>query len=118
VVGSQGRATGHSMIGLVQEPTKDTVPVRDLFTLRFCLRLTVAGQVDGVLGEGSRLRGALADEIPNIPETSGVGYMVQQRNRTPMRVRAAYTADHQITELVDFVRTGWQNTPANLRAVS
>ena len=71
VVGSQGRSSGHHMVGFVQEPTKDTVPVRDLFTVRVCLRLTAAGQVDGVLGEDARLRGALADEIPNIAGDRG-----------------------------------------------
>jgi S-DNA-T family DNA segregation ATPase FtsK/SpoIIIE len=70
LVGSQGRATGHPMLGLVQEPTKDTVPVRELFTTRICLRVTSSAHVDMVLGENARLRGALADEIPNVDETA------------------------------------------------
>jgi S-DNA-T family DNA segregation ATPase FtsK/SpoIIIE len=116
---SQGRATGHSMIGLVQEPTKDTVPVRDLFTLRVCLRLTAAGQVDGVLGEGARLRGALADEIANSEDTAGIGYVVRQRSRVPMRIRAAYVDDAEIDELVTFVRDGWRaNTGSELKVVA
>ncbi len=78
------------MVGFVQEPTKDTVPIRDLFTVRVCLRITSAGQVDGVLGEDARLRGALADEIPNVLDTAGIGYVVRPRTRTPMRVRTAY----------------------------
>jgi S-DNA-T family DNA segregation ATPase FtsK/SpoIIIE len=106
LAGSQGRATGHHMVGFVQEPTKDTVPIRDLFTVRVCLRITSAGQVDGVLGEDARLRGALADEIPNIPETAGIGYVVRPRTRTPVRVRAAYVDDREITELITFIRTG------------
>jgi S-DNA-T family DNA segregation ATPase FtsK/SpoIIIE len=106
LVGSQGRATGHHMVGFVQEPTKDTVPIRDLFTVRVCLRITAAGQVDGVLGEDARLRGALADEIPNVPDTAGIGYVVRPRTRTPMRVRAAYVDDREITELITFIRTG------------
>ncbi|OLF17298.1 FtsK/SpoIIIE domain-containing protein [Actinophytocola xanthii] len=106
LVGSQGRSSGHHMVGFVQEPTKDTVPVRDLFTVRVCLRLTAAGQVDGVLGEDARLRGALADEIPNVPETAGIGYVVRPRTRTPVRVRAAYVDDREIDQLVTFVRAG------------
>jgi DNA segregation ATPase FtsK/SpoIIIE, S-DNA-T family len=106
LVGSQGRATGHHMVGFVQEPTKDTVPVRDLFTVRVCLRITSSGQVDGVLGEDARLRGALADEIPNVPETAGIGYVIRPRTRTPVRVRAAYVDDREITELITFIRTG------------
>ncbi|WP_344431925.1 FtsK/SpoIIIE domain-containing protein [Amycolatopsis minnesotensis] len=117
LVGSQGRATGHSMIGLVQEPTKDTVAIRDLFTLRICLRLTAAAHVDGVLGENARLRGALADEIPDIPETAGIGYVVRQRSRVPLRVRAAYVDDSEVAELVAFVTTGWSQ-PNQQQAVA
>jgi S-DNA-T family DNA segregation ATPase FtsK/SpoIIIE len=94
------------MVGFVQEPTKDTVPVRDLFTVRVCLRLTSAGHVDSVLGEDARLRGALADEIPNVPDTAGIGYVVRPRTRTPVRVRAAYVDDREIDQLVSFVRSG------------
>lgn len=116
LIGSQGRATGHSMIGLVQEPTKDTVPVRDLFTTRICLRVTSAAHVDMVLGENARLRGALADEIPNDPATAGIGYVIRQRSRVPMRVRAAYVDDRELDELVAFVRAGWRGT--DLRVVA
>ncbi len=102
-VGTQGRATGHSMLGYVQEPSKDTVPIRDLFTVRACLRVTAAAHVDMTLGDGARLRGALADEIPNVPETAGVGFVVRQRSRAPMRVRAGWVDDTQVAELNRFV---------------
>jgi S-DNA-T family DNA segregation ATPase FtsK/SpoIIIE len=118
LVGSQGRATGHSMIGLVQEPTKDTVPVRELFTTRICLRVTAAAHVDMVLGENARLRGALADEIPNADETAGIGYVIRQRSRVPLRIRAAYVNDAEITELVAFVRAGWRGESSHLTAVA
>jgi S-DNA-T family DNA segregation ATPase FtsK/SpoIIIE len=102
-VGTQGRATGHSMLGYVQEPSKDTVPIRDLFTVRACLRVTSAAHVDMVLGDGARLRGAMADEIPNDPSTAGVGFVVRQRSRVPTRVRAAYVDDAEVAQLVQFV---------------
>lgn len=102
-VGTQGRATGHSMLGYVQEPSKDTVPIRDLFTVRVCLRVTSAAHVDMTLGDGARLRGALADEIPNSPDTAGVGFVIRERSRAPMRVRAGWVDDAQIAELNDFV---------------
>ena len=105
-VGTQGRATGHSMLGYVQEPSKDTVPIRDLFTVRVCLRVTSAAHVDMTLGDGARLRGALADEIPNVPDTAGVGFVIRQRSRAPMRVRAGYVDDGEIAELNDFVTAG------------
>jgi S-DNA-T family DNA segregation ATPase FtsK/SpoIIIE len=103
LVGSQGRASGHTMVGLVQEPTKDTISIRDLFTWRICLRLTASNHVDGVLGEDSRARGARADEIPDLAETAGIGYVVRPRSRLPIRVRAAYVDDTHIAELVRFI---------------
>ncbi|GAA0614309.1 cell division protein FtsK [Kutzneria viridogrisea] len=112
VVGTQGRATGHSMLGYVQEPTKDNISMRDLFTVRICLRVTSAGHVDMVLGDGARQRGALADEIPNSADTAGIGYVIRQRSRVPMRVRAAYVTDPEIDELIAFV------TGSNLRVVA
>lgn len=114
-VGTQGRATGHSMLGFVQEPTKDVVPVRDLFTVRMCLRVTSAGHVDMTLGDGARLRGALADEIPNDPATAGIGYVLRQKSRLPMRVRASYVDDSEIDELVEFVSIG---RPGGLKVVA
>lgn len=119
LVGSQGRATGHSMLGLVQEPTKDTVPVRELFTVRLCLRVTSASHVDMVLGDGARLRGALADEIPNSADTAGIGYMVRERTRTPVRLRTAYVDDAELAELVELVTdTDGSGSGGHLRAVS
>lgn len=118
-VGTQGRATGHSMLGYVQEPSKDTVPIRDLFTVRMCLRVTSAAHVDMTLGEGARLRGALADEIPNSPDTAGVGYVIRQRSRAPMRVRAGWVDDSQIAELNHFVTAdGGPDGGADLRVVA
>jgi S-DNA-T family DNA segregation ATPase FtsK/SpoIIIE len=113
-IGTQGRATGHVMLGAVQEPSKDVVPVRDLFTVRICLRVTSASHVDMVLGDGARLRGAMADEIPNDPSTAGIGFVIRTRSCVPARVRAAYVNDAEVAELVDFVTDG----RSTLRAVS
>ncbi len=102
---SQARALGGTVIGALQEPTKDVIPQRDLFSLRVCLRTTSAGHVDMVLGEDMRRRGALADEIPNVLESAGIGFVVKQRSRTPVRVRAAYCDDSDIADLVRVA--GW-----------
>jgi len=61
---TQGRACLISVMGCVQEPSKDVIDVRELFTTRVCLGVTAASHVDMVLGDGARERGALADEIP------------------------------------------------------
>ncbi|WP_415646380.1 ATP-binding protein [Stackebrandtia soli] len=105
---TQARALNGSVIGAVQEPTKEVVPLRDLFTQRVILRTTSSAHVDMVLGEDMRLRGGLADQIPNLPDTAGIGFVVRERSRTPLRVRAAYTSDGDIAEFVKVA--GWPHT--------
>ncbi|MEJ2854881.1 MULTISPECIES: cell division protein FtsK [unclassified Saccharothrix] len=100
---TQGRAAGFGVCGYVQEPTKDTVPIRELFTARVCLSVTSQNQVDMVLGDGMRLRGALADEIPLDPAHAGIGFVVEQGSRNPLRVRASFQTDQDIRDLVAFV---------------
>jgi S-DNA-T family DNA segregation ATPase FtsK/SpoIIIE len=97
---TQGRACGFSVIAYLQEPTKDILPVRDLFTRRISLRTGSSSYVDMVLGEEARMRGALADEIPETEEYAGIGYRTSEKSRNPIRVRAGYATDDDITELV------------------
>jgi S-DNA-T family DNA segregation ATPase FtsK/SpoIIIE len=97
---TQGRACLVSVIGYVQEPSKDIVDVRELFTTRICLGVTAASHVDMVLGDGARERGALADEIPGDEAHAGIGFVIDQGSRLPVRFRAAYVADDEIDELV------------------
>ncbi|GGU47194.1 FtsK/SpoIIIE domain-containing protein [Lentzea flava] len=103
---SMGRATGHVLDAYIQEPSKDVLDIRDLFPNRICLRTTSPTHPDMVLGEDARARGAIADQIPAIPETAGIGYRIDARSRAPRRVRAAYTTDENVRELVEFVRDG------------
>lgn len=109
IAGTQGRASGHLVWGFVQEPSKDVVPIRDMFTRRICLRVTAAAHVDMTLGEDARARGALADEIPNDITTAGIGFVIRPRTRLPLRVRAGHYTDTHLRQLVGFV-TG---TPAD-----
>jgi len=97
---TQARATAHSVIAYVQEPTKDVVDVRDLFTTRICLGVTAASHVDMALGEGARERGALADQIPGDDAHAGIGFVIDPRTRLPVRFRAGWVTDTEIDELV------------------
>jgi S-DNA-T family DNA segregation ATPase FtsK/SpoIIIE len=97
---TQGRACLVSVIGYVQEPSKDIVDVRELFTTRICLGVSAASHVDMVLGDGARERGALADEIPGDEAHAGIGFVIDSGSRLPVRFRAAYVADEEIDELV------------------
>lgn len=97
---TQGRACLVTVIGYVQEPSKDVIDVRELFTTRICLGVTAASHVDMVLGDGARERGALADEIPGDEDHAGIGYIIDTGSRLPVRFRAAYVTDPDIDELV------------------
>jgi S-DNA-T family DNA segregation ATPase FtsK/SpoIIIE len=97
---TQGRASDHTIMAYVQEPTKDVVDVRDLFTVRICLAVTAASHVDMALGDGARDRGALADQIPGGPEHAGIGFVLDDLTRAPIRFRAGWVSDRDIDELV------------------
>jgi S-DNA-T family DNA segregation ATPase FtsK/SpoIIIE len=97
---TQNRSTGFPVLAYVQEPTKDIVPIRGLFTRRICLACTAASYVDMTLGDDMRQRGALADEIPLDEDHAGIGFRVDQRSRNPIRVRGGFNTDEDITELV------------------
>ncbi|WP_353355882.1 FtsK/SpoIIIE domain-containing protein [Intrasporangium sp. DVR] len=95
---SQGRAPGVLVVAAVQDPGKDVVGFRDLFPSRIALRLLEDVQVDMVLGRSARLRGAECDQIPaSLP---GVGYVVLEGVREPVRVRAAYMSDDDVKDTV------------------
>jgi DNA segregation ATPase FtsK/SpoIIIE, S-DNA-T family len=102
---SQGRAVGVHVVAALQDPRKEVLPFRDLFPTRIGLRLTEDAQVDLVLGDGARDRGALCDQIPE--STPGVGYVALDGVREPVRVRFSYLTDTDITQLArDHARTG------------
>ncbi|WP_407689542.1 FtsK/SpoIIIE domain-containing protein [Mycobacterium sp. HUMS_1102779] len=94
---SQGRAVGISVVAAVQDPAKDTLPVRQLFTVRIGLRMTEATQTAMVLGQRARDAGAECDLIADA--TPGVGYVMIDGTTDPIRVRAFHVTDRDITAL-------------------
>lgn len=95
---TQGRAAGVVVVAAVQDPRKESVPFRDLFTVRVALRLVEPDAVDLVLGDGARGRGATCDRIPaSLP---GVGYVRSDGRAESVRVRVAYVSDADIAALV------------------
>jgi S-DNA-T family DNA segregation ATPase FtsK/SpoIIIE len=98
---TQGRALGFTVRGYVQEPTKDTVPVRELFPRRVCLRVAAKSHVGMVLGEQAFERGAWANRIGE--SEAGVGYVVGEGIREPLRIRAGWVPDETIKQLETFV---------------
>ncbi|MEU4411398.1 FtsK/SpoIIIE domain-containing protein [Streptosporangium sp. NPDC023963] len=94
---TQGRAVGFGVLAALQDPRKEVMNIRNLFPDKIALRLDESEQVDMVLGDGARDRGALADHISPITEQgAGVGYVRLEASPDPIRVRAAYVSDSDI----------------------
>jgi S-DNA-T family DNA segregation ATPase FtsK/SpoIIIE len=98
---SQGRAPGVCVLGLLQDPRKEIIGFRHLFSTRVAMRLDEAAQVDMVLGDGVRQRGANAHEIPE--STPGVAWVKEDGKREPVRARAFHVTDTNLGELVAYL---------------
>ncbi|MGW4795409.1 FtsK/SpoIIIE domain-containing protein [Nonomuraea sp. NPDC004297] len=100
---TQGRAVGFGVVAALQDPRKDVLSIRNLFPDRIALRLDEAEQVDMVLGDGARDRGALADQIPRDPDNpevgAGIGFVRLENRPEPLRVRAAYVSNADVKEM-------------------
>jgi S-DNA-T family DNA segregation ATPase FtsK/SpoIIIE len=94
---SQGRAVGVSVIAAVQDPSKDVLPIRQLFSIRVGLRMTEPTQTTMVLGAAAREAGAVCDQISTT--TPGVGYVCIDGTSEPARVRAFHVTDPDIDYL-------------------
>ncbi len=106
---SQGRAPGVCVIGQIQDPRKQIIDFRHLFPIRIAMRLDEPEQVDMVLGDGVRQRGAAAHEIGE--DTPGVAWAKLDGRRDPERARAFHTTDADLDELSVYVLGGWLGTP-------
>jgi DNA segregation ATPase FtsK/SpoIIIE, S-DNA-T family len=108
---SQGRAVGVLVVAALQDPRKDVLPARDLFPTRIALRTTEPEQVDMILGDGARKRGARCDHIPEA--LPGVGYVSLDGVAEPVRVRFAHVTDIHIEALADqYARQGLEGRQA------
>lgn len=91
---SQGRAVGFFVFGFLQDPRKETVKMRHLFPQTLGLRLKERDEVAMVLGEGAIAAGAACHKIPR--STPGVGYVINDEDGHPVKVRAGYVSDDMI----------------------
>ncbi|MGW0192086.1 FtsK/SpoIIIE domain-containing protein [Nonomuraea sp. NPDC003201] len=109
---TQGRAVGVGVMALLQDPRKEVMNIRNLFPDKIALRLDESEQVDMVLGEGARERGALADLISPIPDIgAGVAYVRLETSPEPVRVRAAYVSDSDIRDMVAWLKADHDTLP-------
>ncbi|MGH3832637.1 MAG: FtsK/SpoIIIE domain-containing protein [Pseudonocardiaceae bacterium] len=112
---SQGRAPGVCVIGQIQDPRKQIIDCRHLFPLKIAMRLDEPEQVDMVLGDGVRERGAAAHEISE--DTPGVAWAKVDGRRDPDRARAFHTTDTDLDELSAYVTAGQRTAPRPLTGI-
>jgi S-DNA-T family DNA segregation ATPase FtsK/SpoIIIE len=97
---TQGRAVGYCVVAALQDPRKDVLAIRNLFPDRIAMRLDEPEQVDMVLGDGARDRGATCELISTDPATgAGVAFVRTEADPDPVRVRAGWVSDHDILTL-------------------
>ncbi|WP_117209449.1 FtsK/SpoIIIE domain-containing protein [Allorhizocola rhizosphaerae] len=94
---SQGRAVGVHVVAALQDPRKEILPFRNLFTTRIALRLNEESEVGLILDDDAVDRGAACHEIPE--SLPGVAYMMLEGDQQPVRLRFPYHDDTQLAEL-------------------
>lgn len=89
---TKGRALGVVVLAFLQDPRKEVLPMRGLFTQTIALRLRSRDEVAMVLGDGT------ADTAPAhriSPERPGTGYVIAEDGQVT-KVRADLWPDEQI----------------------
>ena len=107
---TQGRAVGFCVMAALQDPRKEVMNIRNLFPDKIALRLDESEQVDMVLGDGARDRGATRRSHLHRPRHgAGVAYVRLETSPDPVRVRAAYVSDADIRAMGDRLhrRSSW-----------
>ena len=114
---TQGRAVGYCVVAALQDPRKDVLTIRNLFPDRIAMRLDEPEQVDMVLGDGARDRGATADQISADPLTgAGIAYVRLEDDPDPVRVRAAWVSDDDITAMCHHYAPPGRRSPRSRQA--
>jgi S-DNA-T family DNA segregation ATPase FtsK/SpoIIIE len=91
---SQGRASGFVVFACLQDPRKEVIPSRGLFTQMVGLRLKDLSETAMVLGDVAVQAGAYCHRIPR--DVPGTGYVVPEDGTPPVRVRAGFASDEAI----------------------
>lgn len=89
---TKGRALGIVVAAFLQDPRKEVLPMRGLFTQTIALRLRSREEVTMVLGDG------MADKAPAnriSPNRPGTGYVIAEDGHTA-KVRSDFWSDDQI----------------------
>jgi S-DNA-T family DNA segregation ATPase FtsK/SpoIIIE len=96
---SQGRAPGFMVFACLQDPRKEVIPSRGLFTQMVGLRLKDVSETSMVLGETAILGGAHCHRISR--DVPGTGYVLPEEGGHPIRVRAGFASDRAIRDVAE-----------------
>jgi len=96
---SQGRAPGFMVFACLQDPRKEVIPARGLFTQMVGLRLKDMSETAMVLGEVAVESGAHCHRITR--DVPGTAYVLPEDGTHPIRVRAGYASDEAIRAVAD-----------------
>ncbi len=96
---SQGRAPGFMVFACLQDPRKEVIPSRGLFTQMVGLRLKDLSETTMVLGELAVQTGAHCHRITR--DVPGTGYVVPEEGGQPIRVRAGFASDDAIRDVAE-----------------
>ncbi|MEV4278686.1 hypothetical protein [Actinoplanes xinjiangensis] len=110
---TQGRAVGYTVVFLIQEPTKDTFTLRDLFTRRLAMRLPTESHTDAALIEDAVKYGATCHQISE--STPGVLFSLEDGARSVVRARLGYVRNEDIRELTDYIESARNVIPLDSR---
>ncbi|WP_238993471.1 FtsK/SpoIIIE domain-containing protein [Nocardioides caldifontis] len=96
---SQGRAPGFMVFACLQDPRKEVIPSRGLFTQMVGLRLKDVNETAMVLGETAVTAGVHCHRIRR--DAPGTGYVVPEDGGPPLRVRAGFASDEVVRAVAD-----------------
>lgn len=107
---TQGRAWGHHIIAALQDPRMKTLEIRNLFPVKYALRLDRKLETAMVLGDG---HAEMAPAHRINPATPGVHFVVEDGKTWATRQRAAYVADDDIDDMCKRFPApeGWEPPP-------
>lgn len=107
---TQGRAWHVHLVGALQDPRMKTLEIRNLFPVKYGLRLDRKSEVSMVLGDTAVADGARCHKINKL--TPGIFYVVEDGGPVPVRGRAAYVADADIDDMCRrFPAPAWEPPP-------
>lgn len=91
---STGRAAGYAVVAAMQDPRKESLTTRDLFTNQIALRLRTEDDARLALGAWAVDAGAQAHMIPETQQ--GTGYAIDSETSEIVRFRAFWASDEAV----------------------